>query len=117
MIDYGVSGRFSRADMDAAIDVTRQEFLGWYGCELHRVSYASDALSGQEYQRYKTSYGALNGKTYVDGIVFTASFHTPPEDRADPASGFAPDAEYTGCRWVLLLTEDRQWDLVFWENE
>ena len=40
-IDYGNSDIFSRSDMDAAIELIKNELATWDGCELHSISYSS----------------------------------------------------------------------------
>ena len=113
-IDYGTSEHFTHEQMDAAIEAVKQRFVNWYGCELHLIAYDSDETSAREFRYYAPSQKMKTGLTYVDGMVFTSSFHTPPEDQGLPGSGFEPDTEYTGWNWILLLTEDGEWELVTW---
>ena len=113
-IDYGVSERFTPEQMDAAIAVIRNEFLTWYGCEMHSISYTSDERSAGEYRYFAGPESRKTGKKYVDGIVFVSSFHTPPEGQGAPYSGFEADDEYTGWSWILLLSESGEWELVTW---
>ncbi|MBE5774582.1 MAG: hypothetical protein E7337_11720 [Clostridiales bacterium] len=113
-IDYGVSERFTPEQMDAAITVIKNEFLNWYGCELHSISYASDERSASEYRYYTGAKRRKTGKNYVDGIVFMSSFHSAAEDEEYPGSGLNPDYEYTGYNWILLQTEEGQWELITW---
>ncbi len=113
-VDYGISERFTPEQMDAAIAVIKNEFLTWYSCELHSISYASDELSASEYRYYAGSESRETGKNYVDGIVFMSSFHSAAEDEEYPGSGLNPDEEYTEYSWILLQTEDGQWELITW---
>ena len=71
--DDGVSERFTHEQMDAAISVIKNEFLSWYGCELHSIAYASDEKSASEYRYYAGPESRKTGKNYADGIVFTSS--------------------------------------------
>lgn len=112
--DDGVSERFTYEQMDAAISVIKNEFLSWYGCELHSIAYASDEKSASEYRYYAGPESRKTGKNYADGIVFTSSFHSATENEAYPGSSLNPDAEYTGYSWILLQTEEGQWELMTW---
>ena len=112
VIDYGTSACFTREQMDAAIGAIEQRFLTFYNCELHTVAYTSDEESSNTFRYYADAQTRKTGKNYVDGIVFHSSFHTPPEDRKFPGSGFNPDEEYTGWYWYLLLAEDGAWEIV-----
>ena len=114
-IDYGISEHFTREQMDAAMEVVKERFRDKYaGCELHQLSYSSDARSAREFEYYAGTQSLKTGKTYVDGIVFLSSFHTPPEDQDAPNSDLEPDKEYTDWNWILLLTEGGEWELVTW---
>ena len=114
IIDYGESEHFTHEQMDAAIAVIKDRFLTWYGCEMHSIAYVSDERSANEYRYYAGSESRKTGKNFVDGIVFTSSFHTPPEGQGDPYSGLQTDHEYAGWEWVLLLSESGEWELVTW---
>ena len=111
-ISYGTSEYFTREQMDAALAVVQEEFLSWYGCTLLTLSYTSDEWSAREFASYAEAERMKTGKTYVDGIVFTSSFLTPPEAQSDPNLGLMPEEEYTGWNWILLLTDDGVWELV-----
>ena len=114
IIDYGESEHFTHERMDAAIAVIKDRFLTWYGCEMHSIAYVSDERSANEYQYYAGSESRKTGKNYVDGIVFISSFHSAAEDEEYPGSGLNPDQEYIGWSWILLQTEEGQWELITW---
>ena len=113
-IDYGSSERFTREQMDRAMAVIKDRFRTWYGCELRSIAYTSDERSAEGYRRYARRESQRTGQNYIDGIVFVSSFHTPPEEREDPGSGFNPDDEYTGWEWILLLSGAGEWELADW---
>ena len=113
-IDYGESEHFTHEQMDAVIAVIKDSFLDWYNCELHSIAYTSDERSASEYQYYAGSESRKTGKNYVDGIVFISSFHSAEEDEEYPGSGLNPDQEYIGWSWILLQTEEGQWELITW---
>ena len=37
-IDYGHSEIYSQEDMDAAIQLIKEDFSKWAGCELHKIA-------------------------------------------------------------------------------
>ena len=113
-IDYGESEHFTHEQMDVAIAVIKEKFLGWYNCELHSIAYTTDERSAKEYQYYAGAESRKTGKNYVDGMVFVSSFHSAAEDMEYPGSGLNPDEEYTGWGWILLQTEEGPWELVTW---
>ena len=114
-IDYGASEHFSREQMVAAMEIVKERFRDKYaGCELHQLSYSSDARSAWAFEYYAGRQSPKTGNTYVDGIVFLSSFHTPSEDKEAPDSDLEPDKEYIDWNWILLLTENGEWELVTW---
>ena len=112
VIDYGTSEHFTKPQMDAAIAVIKEHFRVMYGCRLNSIAYTSDERSAREYQSYAGMMSRRTGKNYVDAIVFTSSFRTPPADQAYPFTGFEEDSEYSGWSWVLLLTEAGEWEIA-----
>ena len=111
-IEYRTSEHFTRDDMDAAMAVVLEAFGRYYGCELYRLSYTDDEMSAREFIYYAGSRSSQTGRVYVDGMVLTSDFRTPPEEEGEPYSGFNPDADYNGWDWVLLLTEDGAWEIA-----
>ena len=44
-VDYGTSSIYSRNDMDAAVSLIKDQFRLFDGCNLHSLTYTSDAIS------------------------------------------------------------------------
>ena len=47
-INYGSSSIYSEEDMNAAIELIKEEFSTWEGCELHDIFYSSDDEVNEE---------------------------------------------------------------------
>ena len=111
-IDYGTSSAFSREDMDAAIEVILGQFNTWEGCEMHSISYASDAECNEENVAWMNELEAANDakETFTQCIMFTSSFHSPK----DAVGAWEPDHEYTDWQWWLARSEGGQWKLLTW---
>ena len=121
-IDYGVSDHFTHEQMDAAIAVILSHFTAmhepraglnwseWAGFVLHEIHYISDEESLRSFDEYgnRYAYRDSQGRPYVDGIYFQSSFHTPMTD--DGWTGFENGTNYGSYGWVLLLTEDGDWE-------
>ena len=41
-INYGNSSIYSKEEMDEAIEIIKEAFTAWEGCELQSISYSSD---------------------------------------------------------------------------
>ena len=124
VIDYGASEHFTQDEMDAAVAVILNDFSAihgsdqennlnaWPGFVLHEIHYVSDERSRDQFETYGIHYGYRDsqGRPYVDGIYFQSSFHTMMTD--DGRSGFENGRNYDGYGWILLLTEDEEWEIV-----
>lgn len=83
-IDYGKSNIYSKSDMDAAIEVIKDEFAAWEGCELHSISYTSDECNSKENIDWVNSLredGSITvtneSAEFTQCIEFVSDFHSP----------------------------------------
>lgn len=78
-IDYGTSTLYTKADMDEAIQLIRQEFDTWKGCELHSIRYTSDENCNDKNLSWMNELAAARGQdaTFTQCIFFESSFHSP----------------------------------------
>ena len=78
-IDYGTSSVYSKEDMDAAIDVIREQFSSFEGCELHSLSYMSDEEcdNADNIEWMNDLRPDDNGEVFTQCIAFDSSFRSP----------------------------------------
>ncbi len=107
LIDYGVSEKYSRKEMDAAVDLIEREFYSWKGCKLYSIIYAGDEFCEKELD-YVNSL-AKDGVVYTECIVFYTNFKTS----MFAGGGFNPNFEYDWS-WYLARAEDGRWELLTW---
>ena len=107
-IDYGSSELYTQADMDAAIALIEDEFSGWEGCELHRISYAGDECNSEENISWMNDLA--DGQDFTQCIEFVSDFHSPVEG----GGAWEADAEYTDWQWWLARAEGGDWQLLSW---
>ncbi|MBR6531137.1 MAG: hypothetical protein IKT61_01390 [Clostridia bacterium] len=107
-IDYGVSEKYAKEDMDAAIQPVFDEFHTWNGFELYDITYAGDEECDKDELDYCNSLSS--GKNFVECIVFYSSFHTAK----NCDNGFNSDEDYTGWSWYLAREADGKWELLEW---
>lgn len=114
-IDYGSSAVYSRADMDAAANVIKEEFKDFRGCELHRISYTSDDRCSDDAVRELNETASARakkeneGRAFTQAIVFRSSFHSP---KYGGDGTMNRDFEYDCWEWTLGRTGGGQWVLV-----
>ena len=111
-IDYGDSALYSKEDMAAAIIEIRKEFDTWEGCELHSITYGSDAACSEDNIAWMNELEAANDaqETFFQCIMFKSDFHSPKNG----GGAWEADAEYTDWQWWLARSENGQWKLVTW---
>lgn len=109
-IDYGASSIYTKAEMDAAIELIKKEFSTWDGCELHSISYSTDEECSESNIAWMNEMGKATDveETFTQCIMFKSNFHSP----LNGGSGFNPDEEYTDWQWWLARSEGGQWKLM-----
>lgn len=109
-IDYGTSSIYTKAEMDAAIELIKKEFSTWDGCELHSISYSTDDECSESNIAWmnKMEKATDAEETFTQCIMFKSNFHSP----LNGGSGFNPDEEYTDWQWWLARSEGGQWKLM-----
>ena len=76
-IDYGNSEIYSKEDMDAAINLIKDEFSTWNGCELHSISYSSDDECNSENIEWMNDLADGAANNFTQCIMFESDFHSP----------------------------------------
>lgn len=109
-IDYGTSSIYTKAEMDAAIELIKKEFSTWDGCELHSISYSTDDECSEFNIAWMNEMEKATDaeETFTQCIMFKSNFHSP----LNGGSGFNPDEEYTDWQWWLARSEGGQWKLM-----
>lgn len=106
-VDYGISEKYTREEMDAALDLIEEEFYSWKGCKLYSIHYTSDEYCESELDYVNTL--AKDGVAYTDCIVFRMNFRSPL------FGGGAWNANYEyNWSWYLARTQNGQWELLTW---
>lgn len=111
-VDYGQSIKYSKQDMDDAIEVIKQEFTSWPGgCVLHSISYSSDEECNTpdniKWMNELAKDNDINGEL-TDCIMFKTNFHSP----VNGGGAWEADKEYTDYQWWLARTQDGSWNLM-----
>ena len=110
-IDYGTSSVYSKEDMDAAIEVIKEQFSSFEGCELHSLSYVSDEECNKaENIEWMNDLRADDSREiFTQCIAFNSSFRSPKKG----GDAWNADEEYTWT-WWLARSEDGEWKLMTW---
>lgn len=78
-IDYGASSVYSKEDMDSAIEVIKQKFRTFDGCELYSLSYIPDEeCNNLQSLRWMNELRKDDNKeVFTQCIAFYSSFRSP----------------------------------------
>lgn len=111
-IDFGNSKIYSEDDMNAAIELIKNEFSRWEGCELHSISYSSDDECNSKNIAWMNDLAPAHdlASDFTQCIMFKSDFHSPKNG----GGAWNADAEYTGWQWWLARSEDGNWELLTW---
>lgn len=111
-IDYGVSSVYSEEDMNAAIEIIKEQINSWEGCELHSLSYSSDdSCNNTDNIAWMNDLEEANDneEVFTQCIVFESSFRSPKRG----GGAWAANEEYTWS-WWLARGEGGEWKLMTW---
>ena len=111
-IDYGYSEIYSQDDMNSAIQLIKEEFNAWDGCELHSITYSSDDECNPDNISWMNELEKANDakETFTQCIMFTSEFRSPKNG----GGGWTSDYEYKGFQWWLARSDGGQWKLMTW---
>ncbi len=104
IVDYGNSKIFSHEKLDEGIDTIKKEFLQWHDYTLHSIKYTNDERSLSELAYYNPHYE----NRYVECMVFTSSFKSPPYDNII----YAPNEEVDDWNWILVREKNGDWVIL-----
>ncbi len=107
-LEFEGSAFFTARELDRAVEVIREEFDTWSGCELHSIRYAGDESCSEENLEWLNSL--VNGSSFTRCAEFISDFHSPKES----VGAWEPDTEYTNWQWWLGETTEGEWELVSW---
>ena len=94
------SKTYSQADINAAINVIKNEFdRKWRGCTLTEISYSGD-VNSSIYQDWADRNDA------DEVIVLLSSFDV---DSSGGDGSLNPDSTYANWMWILVRTADGNW--------
>lgn len=112
-IDYGNSKIYTKEDMDEAIELIKDEFSTWKGCELHSIAYSSDeecnTAENIAWMEELAEANDIQGN-FTQCIMFKSDYHSPKDEK--DAGAWNPDSEYTDWQWWLARAEDGDWKLL-----
>ena len=111
-IDYGYSEIYSQDDMNSAIQLIKEEFNAWDGCELHSITYSSADECNPDNISWMNELEKANDakETFTQCIMFTSEFRSPKNS----GGGWNSDYEYKGFQWWLARSDGGQWKLMTW---
>ena len=112
VIDYGTSSIYTKADMNAAIEVIKKQFNSMDGCELHSLSYSSDDdCNNSECIKWMNDLEEANDnkEVFTQCIMFNSSFRSPKNG----GGAWEANEEYTWS-WWLARSEGGAWKLMTW---
>ncbi|MDD6394902.1 MAG: hypothetical protein PUB37_01760 [Firmicutes bacterium] len=104
IIDLGDSDRFSRKELEDAVECVKQKFKEFTGCNMTRIWY-DEKLSERELR-------GRNCMRYDNSVVLFSDFTT---NKYAASEGFETDFEYTDWSWELVKNENTSnWQVVSW---
>lgn len=111
-IDYGNSSIYTEEDMNAAIEIIKETFSTFEGCELHSLSYSSDeACNNADNIAWMNDLEEANDnkEVFTQCIAFDSSFRSPKNG----GGAWEANEEYIWS-WWLARSDGGEWKLMTW---
>ena len=108
-VNFGTSQLFLEEDLNAAMNLIREELATWEGVELHAIRYAGDENSTEENLKWLNEHEFASGKKYTECALFKTDFHSPAEGGELVLD---PDTEYEDYQWWLARVDGGNWEIV-----
>ncbi len=109
-IECGTSSLYTEEEMLSAIEVIKEQFSTFEGCELHSLTYASDELcSDPDNLSWMNDLAKDQEEAFTECICFDSSFRSPKKG----GGAWAANKEYTWS-WWLARSDGGAWKLMTW---
>ena len=112
-IVYGYSEIFTHEDMDFAINIIKEHFSKWDGCELHSIRYTDDDYCNTEANiNWMNELAESRGyeDNFTQCIAFFSNFHSPKDTSTKTSLNI--NSEYTDWTWYLARVDGGEWKLM-----
>lgn len=104
-VTIGESSKFSKSDINHAVDCVEERFKDFDGCELLKIWY-DEEQSDEAVEAYMTNgRGSVNGVEENDVIVLYSNFFV---DSSGSDGSLNPDMTYKDWQWILIR-DDNSW--------
>ncbi|MCL2859793.1 MAG: DUF4829 domain-containing protein [Oscillospiraceae bacterium] len=94
-ISIGNSSKFSKEEIESAMQVAMKKFKGFKGCDLKQLWYNDELNSETAISRY-VSQGVVTAENNV--IILYFNFYAGPGSE----DSLAPNNDYTNWQWILI---------------
>ena len=111
-VDYGTSSIYSEDDMNEAIELVKDEFVTWEGCELQSISYSSDEECNSDNISWLNELAQANNTSdeFTQCMMLVSDFHTSENAPVQ----WNADTDYEDFQWWLARTDNGEWKLISW---
>ena len=107
-VNFGNSVLFLEEDLNAAMNLIREQIASWEGVQLRLIRYAGDENSTKENLDWLNGHEDTN---YTECALFKTDFHTPEEGEGN-ALALDPDFEYEDYGWWVARVDGGEWQIV-----
>jgi hypothetical protein len=112
VISFGKSSKFSKAELQSAVDCVTSKFKDFNGCTLTKLWY-DEKKSNHMAKEYMTiGKGSVNKIKKGNVLVLLSNFNV---DSTGAKNGFNPNSKYTGWNWILIRNKNKgAWRVEDW---
>ena len=98
--------------MNEAIELVKDEFVTWEGCELQSISYSSDEECNSDNISWLNELAQANNMSdeFTQCMMLVSDFHTSENAPVQ----WNADTDYEDFQWWLARTDNGEWKLISW---
>lgn len=93
------SDKFSKEELNDAINCVKKKFKDFKGCNLTELWYAEEKSNNYIEGYLSNGKGSVNGVKAENVIVLMSNFHV---DSSGASGGFNPNSAYSNWSWILI---------------
>jgi Domain of unknown function (DUF4829) len=112
VVTVGESTKFSKEEINEAIDCVKIKFKDFKGCNLTALWYDEEKSNPFIVGYLENGKGSVNGAKAENVIVLLSNFDV---DSSGASQGFNPNSSYSSWNWVLIRNnKDDKWRADDW---
>lgn len=112
-VNIGQSVKFSKEEINSAVDCVKKKFRSFDGCDLKKLWYDEDNANSTIEEYLRCGHGSVNGIKAENVIVLLSDFYV--DSSGGPNECMNPNSPYNNWGWILTRrSKSSSWKVDDW---